>query len=325
MTFSRAISSLNRASAPMARQIRSRWTLPTLRSASGPQGDAPKRSRRGRGRLSPRPVWPLARRRARPPSWAAEPDALNRSRRGALSRSVPASGLAGGCGTAGARRCPGPLGRMRQIGRSAGGRRRCGWPAVRLGRLRGRGLGRRLRRLSRRRRIDRARSGSVRCNRRPVRPDHFRGDRRGRQARRGLGEWNRRRLRSGGGGCFASASPACTGATSLTKRAVAAAEGSRSGGFEALSMKAKLTPAMAAAASATPPAISLKLRELSLVDFCRAGRARTNLSRSTLTGVGERPCSRPGELDLAAVDTEGGAPGASVEASTTRFNSASMS
>ena len=130
----------------------------------------------------------------------------------------------------------------------------------------------------------------------------------------------------------ASASPACTGATSLTKRAVAAAEGSRSGRFEALFIKAKLTPTVAAAASASPPPISFQLPGLSLVDFCRAGRGPTDMSALALTGrppslsICDRPFSQPGELDLAAVDAEGGgAPGASVEASTTRFNSASMS
>ena len=84
MAFSRAISSLNRASAPMARQIRSRWTLPTLRSASAPEEDALNPARGGPAapsRLSPRPAWPLARRQARPPSSASEENAPNRSKR----------------------------------------------------------------------------------------------------------------------------------------------------------------------------------------------------------------------------------------------------
>ena len=112
------------------------------------------------------------------------------------------------------------------------------------------------------------------------------------------------------GGRGASASPACTGATSLTKRAVAAAEGSRSGRFEALFIKAKLTPTVAAAASASPPPISFQLPGLSLVDFCRAGRGPTDISAFALTGrppslsICDRPFSRPGEMDLAAVDAE---------------------
>ena len=132
------------------------------------------------------------------------------------------------------------------------------------------------------------------------------------------------------GGCFASASPACTGATSLTKRSVAAAEGSRSGALEALFIKAKLTPTVAAAASASPPAISFQLRELG--DFWRAGRGPTDISGFDLTGrppllsICDRPFSRPAEMGLTAVDAEGGgAPGAGVEASTARFNSASIS
>ena len=47
----------------------------------------------------------------------------------------------------------------------------------------------------------------------------------------------------------------------------AAMESSRSGRFEGLLMKAKLTKIVAAATSASPPPISFQLRELGLVDF----------------------------------------------------------
>jgi hypothetical protein len=53
----------------------------------------------------------------------------------------------------------------------------------------------------------------------------------------------------------------------LTGLSVAATEGSRSAGSGALFMRAKLTPIVAAPASATPPPISFQLRELGLVDF----------------------------------------------------------
>jgi hypothetical protein len=48
---------------------------------------------------------------------------------------------------------------------------------------------------------------------------------------------------------------------------VAATESSRSGRFEGLLIKAKLTQIVAATASASAPAISFQLRELGLVDF----------------------------------------------------------
>jgi hypothetical protein len=53
----------------------------------------------------------------------------------------------------------------------------------------------------------------------------------------------------------------------LTTLSVAATEGSRSAKSGALFMSAKLTPIMAAPASASPPTISFQLREPGLVDF----------------------------------------------------------
>jgi hypothetical protein len=114
----------------------------------------------------------------------------------------------------------------------------------------------------------------------------------------------------------------------LTWLSVAATGGSCSGRSGALFMRAKLTPIMAAPASASPPAISFQLRDLGLVDFGRSVRGPIDFlafARAGRSACGRR-LSRSGELDLAAVDAEGGgALGAGVDDSSARFNSASMS
>ena len=96
----------------------------------------------------------------------------------------------------------------------------------------------------------------------------------------------------------------------LTGPAAEVTEGSRSGRFGALLMRAKLTPIAAAAASAIPPAIGVQLRERGLVAFWRSVRGPIDLSTIALSGGSipqcDRRVSRRGEPDLGVVDAEGG-------------------
>jgi hypothetical protein len=94
----------------------------------------------------------------------------------------------------------------------------------------------------------------------------------------------------------------------LARASVAATDGSRSAGSGALFRRAKLVPATAATASASPPAVSVQRREL--IDFCC-----------------DRQVSQRGELDLGPVDVEGGGALVArvVDDSSARFNSASIS
>jgi hypothetical protein len=96
----------------------------------------------------------------------------------------------------------------------------------------------------------------------------------------------------------------------LAKPSVAAVENSSPGRFRNWVIRA--TPAKKAAAppSASPPALSFRRGELSLAGFLGSARGPTSVSTLALTAglipQCDRRGSRPGELDFAAVDAEGG-------------------
>jgi hypothetical protein len=97
-------------------------------------------------------------------------------------------------------------------------------------------------------------------------------------------------------------------------------------------VRATLAQTAAAPASASPPAVSFHRRDLGRVGFGSAVGSPVELAAIAVTGrslfpsICDRRLSRPGELDLGAVDAErGGASGARADASSARFNSASMS